>query len=155
MRTTTWSDKKQILRCLGSVTVAPKDSNRAVRSSRTRGAFAAFRAVVQTVEQAKEALVAAVPRSRGAGAPAAEALWAFEVGIQDARARMAEWRTGDTEDVWLSCLSGLERSARLAEELRLGAPPEGYEELYARLGELLEPLDAFIDAARRFREMGY
>ena len=154
MRTTTWSDKKQILRCLGSMTVATEDSKRTVDSSQARRAFGAFRGVVDMVEGAKEALVAAVPRGRGSGVPAAEALWAFEVGIQDARARMADWRTAETEEVWRSCLSALDQSAQLAEQLRLGAPPEGYEELYARLGELLEPLDAFIDAARRFREFG-
>ncbi len=84
----------------------------------------------------------------------AEALWGFEKGIGEARDQMAGWRTADTEEVWRSCLSALDQSARSAEELRLGAPPEGYEELYARLAELMEPLEAFGNAARRFRRLG-
>ncbi len=154
MRTTTWSGKKQILRCLGSLTVAFTRRNARVDSSEVRRAFAAFRRVVETVEAAKEALVAAVPRGRGAGVPVPEALWAFEAGIDDARGQMDGWRTKETEEVWRSCLAALERSAGAAEELRLGTPPEGYEELYARLAGLLEPLDAFVDAARRFRRLG-
>ncbi|MDP8957568.1 MAG: hypothetical protein M3N24_11570, partial [Actinomycetota bacterium] len=90
----------------------------------------------------------------GASVSVAEALWAFETGIEDARRRMPNWRTAATEDVWLTCLSALEDSAQSAEDLRLGEPPEGYEELYARLAELIEPLDAFGDAVRRFRELG-
>ncbi len=118
-----------------------------------RRAYDAFRQVLRIVEDAKEALVAAAPGRRGAAVPVAEALWAFEAGIEDARRRMADWRTAAIEDVWLTCLSALEQTARSAEDLRLGAPPEGYEELYGRLAELIEPLDAFGDAVRRFREL--
>ncbi len=153
MRTRTWSDKKQILRCLQSRTVA-RDPKKTVDDAQTRGVFATFGQVVASVERAKEALVAAAPGRRGPGVQLAEALWGFETGIEEARDQMAGWRTAETEAVWRSCLSGLDQSARSAEELRLGAPPEGYEELYARLAELMEPLEAFSDAARRFRELG-
>ncbi len=152
MRTTTWSDKKQILRCLQSRTVGG-DAEKTVWDRDVRSAYAAFSNLVAIVEHAKEALVAAAPGRRGSAVPVAEALWAFEAGIEDARTRMANWRTAETEEVWLTCLSALEESARSAEELRLGTPPEGYEELYARLARLLEPLDAFGDAVRRFREL--
>ena len=84
----------------------------------------------------------------------AEALWRFESGLEEARNRMHRWRTSDTEEVWTACLTGLEESAQGAEELRLGDPPEGYEALYARLADLLEPLEAFAAAARRFRDLG-
>ena len=139
--------------CLQSRTVAG-GANKPIDGAEVRRACAAFRRVVEIVEDAKEALVASAPGRRGAGVAVAEALWAFESGLADAQKLMGEWRTAETEDVWLTCLSGVEQSARGAEELRLGAPPEGYEELYARLAELIEPLDAFGDAARRFRELG-
>ncbi len=153
MRTRTWSGKKQILRCLQSRTVA-RDAKKTSDDERTRRAFAAFGRVVASVERSKEALVAAAPGRRGPGMQLAEALWGFETGIEEARDRMAGWRTAETEEVWRSCLSALDQSARSAEELRLGAPPDGYEELYARLAELMEPLEAFGKAARRFRELG-
>jgi hypothetical protein len=153
MRTTTSSGKKPILRCLQSRTVA-RDAKKTVEDGEVRRADAAFRQVLEIVEQAKEALVAAAPGRRGAAVPVAEALWSFETQIEEARKRMPGWRTARTEDVWLTCLSALEQSAGAAEELRLGAPPEGYEELYARLADIIEPLEAFGDAGRRFGELG-
>lgn len=135
--------------------MAPAKRKRTVGSSEMRRAFSAFREVVRTVEGAKDALVAAVPGGRGAGVPVAEALWAFEAGIEDARRIMERWRTAETEDMWRTCLSGLEQSLRSAEDLRLGEPPEGYEELYARLADLMAPLEVFVEAARGFRELGY
>ena len=86
--------------------------------------------------------------------PLAEALWGFESDIAEAREAMSGWRTPETEDVWAACQSALRRSASAAEALRLGEPPDGYEELYGRLAELLEPLDAFSVAAGRIRELG-
>lgn len=154
MRTRTWSGKKQILRCLQSRTVA-RYEKKAVEDAQMRRAFAAFGQVVASVERAKEALVVAAPGRRGPGVQLAEALWGFGTGIQEARDQMAGWRTAETEEVWQSCLSALDQSARSAEELRLGVPPEGYEELYARLAELMAPLEAFGDAARRFRQLGW
>ena len=153
MRTRTWSGKKQILRCLQSRTVA-RYAKKTVADAKTRRAFVTFGQVIAALERAKEALVAAAPGRRGPGVQLAEALWGFETGIEEARNQMAGWRTAETEEVWRSCLSALDQSARSAEELRLGAPPEGYEELYARLAELMEPLEAFGDAARRFRQLG-
>ena len=153
MRTTTSSGKKQILRCLQSRTVA-RHARKTVEGAEVRRADAGFRQVLGIVEEAKEALVAAAPGRRGGAVPAAEALWSFEARIEEARKRMPGWRTARTEDFWLLCLSALEQSAGAAEELRLGATPEGYEELYARLADLIEPLEAFGDAARRFRELG-
>ena len=153
MRTRTWSDKKQILRCLQSRTVA-SNGKKPVEDAQLRRAFDAFGQAVASVERAKEALVAAAPGRRGPGLELAEALWAFETGIQEARIRMAGWRSAETEEVWRLCVSALEQSAGAAEELRLGAPPDGYEELYARLAEVMEPLEAFGNAARRFRELG-
>ncbi len=123
-------------------------------SPQLRRAFSAFLDVVGIVEAAKDALVAAVPKGRRAAVPMAEALWAFESGIADARARMVGWRTAETEDVWATCVSAVDQSAAAAEALRVGEAPEGYEELYARLADLLEPLDSLAAAGRRFRELG-
>ncbi|HEX2090496.1 MAG TPA: hypothetical protein VHI54_11315 [Actinomycetota bacterium] len=132
-----------------------RHAKKTVENAEMRRAFAAFREVVESVERAKEALVAAAPGRRGPGVQLAEALWAFETGIEEAQDQMAAWRTAETEQAWRSCVSALNQSARSAADLRLGAAPEGYEELYARLAELIEPLEAFGDAARRFRQLGW
>jgi hypothetical protein len=116
--------------------------------------FRVFRHVVGQVEEAKAALVSAVPRGRAAGIPIAEALISFESGLISSREAMPAWRVGPLEEEWRACDSALEESCRRAEHLRLGAPPEGYEQLYGELGDLLEPLDAFRAALDGFRRLG-
>jgi hypothetical protein len=119
------------------------------------GAFRGFGATVERVEAAKASLVAAVPTSRSAGAPLAEALAGFELGLQDARAAMPAWRAQPVEEQWRACQEAVERAAGGAERLRLEATPEGYERLYGELGDLLDALDqAFTAALERFRDLG-
>jgi hypothetical protein len=115
---------------------------------------AAFRRTLDDVERAKQSLVAAVPRGRGAGVPLAEALAGFEVGLADARAASASWRSEAVEPEWRLCEDALTESERRAELLRLEASPEGYEELAPLLAELMEPLEAFEAALARFRGLG-
>lgn len=43
----------------------------------------------------------------------------------------------------------IDRSSRRVEDLRLRASPQGYEELYALLGEILDPLDALAEVGHR------
>lgn len=150
IRKTIWSDKiaDSTLHRLSPMVLWRTKRN---REAADEEAFAAFRRVIETIERAKDALLLAVPRGRAPVVPLAEALWEFESAIAEAAEGMPAWRTSDMEEVWAACRSALDRSARSAEELRLGVPPEGYEELYGRLDELLEPLEAFGAAARRFR----
>lgn len=117
-------------------------------------AFQVFRRVVGDVEEAKAALVSAVPRGRTAGVPMAEALLAFESGLRSSEEAMPAWRTERLDEEWRACRAALEEVFRRADELRLRAPTEGYERLYAALGDLLEPLDAFRRALAAFRRLG-
>lgn len=117
-------------------------------------AFQDFRHVVAQVEEAKTALLSAVPRGRVAGIPMAEALLFFESGLRSSQEAMPAWRVELLEVEWRACRAALEVSCRRAEDLRLRAPSEGYEQLYAALGDLLEPLDAFRGALARFRHVG-
>jgi len=117
-------------------------------------ARAAFDEVAALVEEAKRALVAAVPRRRGAGAPLADAVGGFEGGVREAEARMGAWSIASLREEWAACVAALEESSRRSERLRLELSPEGYEELAPLLAELMEPLAAFEAADTRFREMG-
>ena len=114
----------------------------------------AFDTTVAFVEEARRRLVAAAPVGRSAGAPLAGALAGFEEGLRAAAATMDSWRTDELEDVWAACSEALDESLRLAEALRLGQVPEGYEQLYGTLGDLMDPLQAFANAFERFRELG-
>jgi hypothetical protein len=113
-----------------------------------------FEDVVGSVEDAKRALVAAVPRGRGAGTPLAEAVAGFESGLRHARERMNDWRVGAVEDQWTACRDALGESLRRSERLRLDASPEGYEELAPIMAELMEPLEAFERAVDAFDHLG-
>lgn len=123
-------------------------------SEETASAYGAFRAVLASVEDAKAALASAAPTGRRPGLPLAEAIMGFESGLREARGRMAGWRGRSVVAEWDRCRWALEEAGRRAERLRLGAAPDGYEQLYGALGDLIEPLDAFALARERFRELG-
>jgi hypothetical protein len=117
------------------------------RSAEEVRTFEAFRVTVARVEQAKRALASAAPTGRASGAPLAEALAGFEIGLREARRSMDTWRTADLEDVWSACRAALTDSADRCERLRLDTPPDGYEQLYGQLGDLMDPLDEAFTAA--------
>lgn len=99
------------------------------------------------VEDAREALVAAAPRGRGQGTPLAEALAAFDVHLRRATTALEGVPPHGLEETWARCRAALAESAAAAERLRTGEPPQGYEQLYGPLAEILEPLDAVVEAA--------
>ena len=108
--------------------------------------LAQLEGVVERLEEAKASLLSAAPSRRGPGLPLAQALAGFEDGLRGARERMPGWRSPRTEEAWQACHQALELAARRAEHLRLEASPDGYEELYSALGDILDPLDAFEQA---------
>lgn len=124
------------------------------RSSSSQPAAAPFRRSLERVEEAKGALLAAVPVRRGTGAPLAEALAGFEFALRAARDEMAGWKTPELEEDWVRCMAALDEASKRAELLRLEATPEGYEELYGLLGDALDPLEAFDEAADRLGKWG-
>jgi len=119
-----------------------------------REGFGAFRRTVDLVEEAKRRLAAAAPGGRSIGIPLAEALSGFEDGLREAASTMADWRLAELEEVWSTCSTGLDESLRRAERLRLGEAPDGYEQLYGGLADLMDPLDAFAGGLHRFRALG-
>ena len=119
-----------------------------------REAFEGFRRTVDLVEEAKRRLAGAAPGGRSAGTPLAEALSGFEVGLRAAAGAMADWRVAELDDAWAACSAGLDESLRRAERLRLGEAPDGYEQLYGSLADLMDPLESFALALQRFRSVG-
>jgi hypothetical protein len=123
-------------------------------SADLRVAFEGFLRVLASVEAAKAQLAAAAPGGRSVGIPLAEALASFEEGLREAVTAMPSWRVREAEDVWTTCAAALTESARRAERLRLGEAPDGYEQLYGTLADLMDPLEAFALGLRRFRSLG-
>ncbi|HEX6331028.1 MAG TPA: hypothetical protein VF129_07035 [Actinomycetota bacterium] len=107
-----------------------------------------------TLEAAKAALLDAVPGTRRPGRALAEALLEFEDGLRTVRSGMDGWRAPEVEDAWRAAAEGLETALARAERLRAEAPePAGFEGLIGVVGDLLEPLEAFPEAAERFRRL--
>ncbi len=117
-------------------------------------AFAAFEGLIPPLERAKDALTAAVPRTRLPGRPLAEALSEFEEELRAVRSGMGAWRVAEVEEVWRGASDGLGEAMAMAERVRAEASaPDGFEALIGLVGELLAPLEAFRAAADRFREL--
>lgn len=116
--------------------------------------FDAFGAVVERIERAKAALTGSVPGTRLPGRPLAETLAEFEEELRDAQAGMDAWRAPEIEPEWERTMEALGDCLAAAEELRLRRdPPEGFEALVGAIGDLLAPLEAFEQAADRFRSL--
>jgi hypothetical protein len=114
----------------------------------------AFESLVPAIERAKASLTESVPSTRLPGRPLAESLLEFEEGLVRVRAGMDAWRAPELEAAWLRARDGLDEALRLAERVRIEAPePAGFEGLIAMIGELLAPLEAFVEASQRFRDL--
>jgi hypothetical protein len=111
----------------------------------------AFARVLEQIEPAKKALADVLPRSRMPGRPLSDAVAAFERGLTGASAGMPSWRRAEVETEWGECLRGIDEALSRARQVRLEASePAGFEELLSTVQSLLDPLDPFESAARRF-----
>lgn len=114
------------------------------------GARDAFRRCAAELNSAQRALLAAVPTSRDAGVPLGEAIERFLEGLDRLETQMPGWRIEQTEDAWKGCFRVLAESR--AEALRVKEdPPDGFEALNARLGDVIAPLEEFAYAALSLR----
>ena len=114
----------------------------------------AFQDLLPRLEDAKSALIDSVPGTRLPGRPLAETLLEFEEGLRQVRAQMETWRVPEVQDAWTRASEGLDEAIRQAEQVRLSASaPAGFEGLIGLVGELMAPLEAFGEAAERFRDL--
>lgn len=119
-----------------------------------REAFDAFGSLAPTLDRARAVLTESVPGTRLPGRPLAETLLEFEVGLREVRAGMDAWHVPEVDEAWLAASAGLDEALALADRIRTQAPdPGGFEGLIGLIGDLLAPLDAFAEAAERFRAL--
>jgi hypothetical protein len=113
-----------------------------------------FADAVALLERAKASVLASVPTTRLPGRPLAETLGEFEHGLRALRAAAERWRATEVEPEWIACREAVDDALGRAERLREEAPDlAGFDALVGTIGDLLEPLDAFRQAAERFREL--
>ena len=124
------------------------------RRRRSGEAYGAFGRVLEDVERAKQAVVAAVPSARAPGRPLADALFEFEARLSSADAGMDGWRSESVTAEWRACRAGIAEARARGERLRLEAPDLGFESLLGVIQELIDPLDPFEEAGARLREVG-
>jgi hypothetical protein len=111
----------------------------------------AFDVVAARVDAAQRALLGAIPTSRDPGVPIAQALKAFGAALEDVAAAMTEWRDARVNEDWERCSDALREARDQAERLRLHAGDLGFEQLNARVGDVLYPLETFADTERNLR----
>jgi hypothetical protein len=113
----------------------------------------AFEATLRPVEQAKEAVVDALPRARNPGRPLADAILEFEERLREGAASMDGWWHPSVAERWDQCRRGIDEALRGAERLRLEAPELSFDQLSFTLQDLIAPLEPFEGAAREFRAL--
>lgn len=93
----------------------------------------------------------AMPSTRSAGLPLAEALARFEEELGAAATSMASWRRQEIDAAWRAADTGLREAMSRAARLRTHAPdPGGFEGLIGLIGDLLAPLEVFAGARDAF-----
>jgi hypothetical protein len=100
------------------------------------------------VDAAPRALLSAIPTSRDAGAPLAEALARFSAHLADAEASLGKWEDEPNRN---ECLRAAGAARAEAERLRLHPGALEFEALNARVGDVLHPLEVFADTERALR----
>jgi len=111
----------------------------------------AFMRSAVLVEETQRALIAAIPTSRDPGIPLHEAIDAFTRALEIARGSVAAWRDERLAHEWTKCSQALDEARRLSEGLRLAAGGLTFEQLNARVGDVLYPLETFADVEAEIR----
>jgi hypothetical protein len=111
----------------------------------------AFAIAAGLVDEAQRALIAAVPTSRNPGVPLAGALDAFIEALSALDDAMPAWRHERVAHEWTKCAEGIREARAQAVALQHIDAELTFEQLNARVGDVLYPLEAFADAERDFR----
>jgi hypothetical protein len=113
----------------------------------------AFVRALEAVEEAKRAVVEAMPTSRLPGRPLPDAILEFEDHLREAAAGMDAWRAEEVEHDWERCREGVDLGLALAERVRTDPPALSFDGTAFLIQDLIAPLEPFEEAAERFRAL--
>ena len=116
-----------------------------------RRTFDAFGAQAERVEAAREALLSCLPVGRVDPVPVPVGLDVIVDELHAVRDEMQSWRTDAVERDWQACRESIEESlAAVPDARRVAAESAELEELLEAVSEVVEPLDAWHTAERRW-----
>src|SRR5437660_1533088 len=100
----------------------------------------AFSVAAGLLGEAQRALIAAVPTSRNPGVPLADALVAFLAALGPLDDAMPAWRDDRVAHEWTKCSDAIREARDEAETLQRQDAEFTFEQLNARVGDILYPL---------------
>ena len=110
-----------------------------------------FGTVASLVDHAQRSLLAAIPTSRDTGDPLEEALDAFLQGLAAVDTAMPAWENDSVAHEWTKCSKAIDEARAAAQRLKDLEVELTFEQLNAQIGDVLYPLEAFIDAENSLR----
>jgi hypothetical protein len=110
-----------------------------------------FEAVASLIDHTQRTLLEAVPTARDPGVPLREALDAFLRGLGTVETSMASWKDDSVAHEWTKCWEAIAESRAAARRLMDLDVELTFEQLNAQIGDVLYPLEAFVDAERSMR----
>src|SRR5947207_12399039 len=105
-----------------------------------------FATVASLVDHTQRSLLAAIPTSRDPGAPLREALDSFLQGLAAVEAEMPAWNDDAVAHEWTKCSDAIAEARAAAQRMKDLDVGLTFEQLNAQIGDVLYPLEAFVDA---------
>lgn len=116
--------------------------------------WAAFQSQVTRVEAARRALLGCLPVGRVDPAPVSVGLDLLGDELAEVRRQMEGWRTPEVDEAWQACRAAIdEATAALPAAHAVAAGSGELEELLGAVGDVVEPLEAWAAAERRWRAL--
>jgi hypothetical protein len=116
--------------------------------------WAAFGEQAQRLEDARQALLGCLPVGRVDPAPIPVGLDLLRDELQAVATRVEDWRVPEVESQWQACRAALAESLAHIEPTRLtAARTDELEVLLDAVTDVVEPLDVWQDAERRWRSL--
>lgn len=114
-------------------------------------AWEAFHAQAERVEAARRALLSCLPVGRVDPAPVPVGLELLRDELTDVAGQLHRWRTEELHDTWRGCHQAIVESLRAVDHAnRIATTTTELEALLDAVGDVIEPLDAWADAERRW-----
>lgn len=114
-------------------------------------AWDAFQVQAERVEAARQALLGCLPVGRIDPAPVPVGLDLLRDELAAVSAVLEQWRVPPMEAAWQACRGAVEEALGAVPEARAVSAETGeLEEMLDAVGGVVEPLDAWADAERRW-----